>query len=92
MADGIAVITTGTLIHTGEGQLYGILLTASSGNPLCTIYDNTEGSIPKLIELYGAVNHPVYIFFPDRFAPRFATGLYVALAANLTATVWYRGV
>jgi hypothetical protein len=90
MTDKIYPISTSTLLHTGAGELVGLVLTASVGNPLCTIYDNTTNSGTKIFEAYCGVNHPLIIFFDDRTAPRFGTGLYVALAVNLTATLWTR--
>ena len=90
MADKVAVYAASALIHTGKGQLAGIVITASAGNPLATFYDNTAGSGTKLFEAYVPVNAGLVILFPERYGPIFATGLYLVLAANLTATVWSR--
>jgi hypothetical protein len=90
MADARAVYTSSSLIHTGTGQLVGVILTASTGTPLATFYDNTAGSGTKLLEIYVPTSCPVIIFFAERFAPTFTTGLYLSLAANLSATVWSR--
>jgi hypothetical protein len=92
MADSRSVIVSSTLLHTGKGELYGLVITASTGAPLVTIYDNTAGSGTKIFEAYVSSTIPLIIFFQGQFAPRFATGLYVTLAANLTATIWFRGV
>jgi len=90
MSDSLAVYSASSLIHTGAGQLNAVVLTSSSGAPIATFYDNTAGSGTKLLEMYVPTNYPVIIFFTDRFAPIFVTGLYLALAANITATVWSR--
>ena len=90
MPDKVAVYAASALIHTGKGQLAGIVITASAGNPLATFYDNTAGSGTKVLEAYVNTAQPLIIFFSERFAPSFATGLYLVLAANLTATVWSR--
>ena len=90
MADALAVYSASALIHTGPGQLMGLLLTASAGVPLATFYNNTAGSGTKLLELYVPSTQAIEIFFSERFAPAFVIGLYLTLAANLTATVWSR--
>ena len=91
MADARAVYSSSSLIDTGIGQLFGMVITCSSTTPaLATFYDNTAGSGTKLFEVYVSAYHPVMLFFGERFVPEYATGLYLSLAANLTATVWSR--
>jgi hypothetical protein len=68
----------------------GVMISASSGAPLATFYDNTAGSGTKIFECIVPTGNPVIVFFPTRFAIKFETGLYLSLAANLTATVWTR--
>lgn len=92
MANAVTITTVGALIHTGKGAITGLVITASTGNPLTTFYDNTAGSGTKLFEVYTSSAHPTVIFFPDAYALRFTTGCYIALAANQTATVWTRQV
>lgn len=95
MADYVSVHSVSTLVHTGKGQFTGIVLTAKSGTPLCTIYNNTTNAGTKIFEAYAPVNHPLVILFDDRFAPRFTTGCYIELTGSadpsiVTATFWTR--
>jgi hypothetical protein len=95
MADHRQVVSTSTLLRTGKGQLMGISLTAVSGAPKVTFYDNTAGSGTIIYEANVSYIANVTIFFPDRFAPFFATGLYMEVDPDLdppvvTATVWWR--
>jgi hypothetical protein len=93
MADTRNVLAASGLIDTGKGVLAGLVITCSSSTAaLATFYDNTAGSGTKILEGYVSSTHPLVIFFSDRFAPIYATGLYLLLAANLTATVWTRQV
>jgi hypothetical protein len=92
MADVVTITTIGALIHTGKGQLVGMVITASTGNPLTTFYDNTASTGTKLFEVYTSASHPTMIFFPDKFALRFSTGCYIAMAANQSATIWTRQI
>jgi hypothetical protein len=57
-----------------------------------TFYDNTAGSGTKIFEASLVTSGPIVIFFPDYLAPRFATGLYIALGLTISATVWSRQV
>lgn len=90
MADHQQTITSSTLLKTGKGQLMGLSITAAAGAPKATFYDNTDHSGTVIYEANVSYLTNVTIFFPDRFGPHFATGLYLELAADLTATVWWR--
>jgi hypothetical protein len=91
MADARAVYSASALIHTGKGQLMGVVITNSSAtSSTATFYDNTAGSGTKLLEFHLSDADPVQVFFTERFAPKFSTGLYLSLGSNLTATVWSR--
>ncbi len=90
MADKVGVYSSSSLVHTGSGQLMGIVLSSSTGSPLATVYDNTTNSGTKVFEAYVANTESLVIFFSERFAPKFVTGLYIALAANITAVLWTR--
>jgi hypothetical protein len=91
MADIQQVKTSSGLIVTGKGILTGLIasVTAASTQATITAYDNTaaSGTIIFQVEVYSG-QAPLVLFFPDRFAPRFSTGLYLALDANLTVVVW----
>ncbi len=90
MADCLNVISASAKIHDGKGQLVGYVISTSDANAKATFYDNTAGSGTKIGEVIVAAGHPAQVFFKDPLAPRFVTGLYLALAANMTATVWTR--
>ena len=90
MADVVSVHTASGVVYSGQGQLYALVLTASVGQPLMTLTDSITGPGTKLLEVYGSVSYTVIIFFSDKFALRFVTGLYVTLAANLIVTLWTR--
>jgi hypothetical protein len=90
MADHVQVIDEDTLVRTGAGQLMGLIVSASAGAPLITFYDNTSASGTKKLEAYIPVEAGLQLFFAERFAPMFSTGIYAELAANLTATLWWR--
>ena len=93
MADAVAVYTASAGIHTGKGVLQAVVIsTTSATGVIATFYDNTAGSGTKILEVMIALPNPTVIFFPDRLAPRFATGLYIVLAANMSATVWSRQI
>jgi hypothetical protein len=92
MADSQQVKTSSASLVSGRGILQGIVAcvsTASSQSTL-TVYDNTaaSGTVLFQVELYSSAD-PFVIFFSDRFAPRFETGLYLSLDANLIVNVWY---
>jgi hypothetical protein len=91
MADIQQVKTSSALIVTGQGILTGIIasVSAASSQATLTCYDNTSasGTVLFQIELYSDAG-PYVLFFSDRFAPRFTTGLYLALDANLAVVVW----
>ena len=90
MADVISVHSATATVDTGEGTLAGLVITASAGAPLVTMYNNTSAAGTKIFEAYVPSTAPLVIFFTDRFAPRYTMGLHLVLAANLTATLWTR--
>lgn len=91
MADKHDVKSSSTNLRNGTGILVGMVITCSSATAaLATFYDNTAGSGTKLFEAHVSSYTPLVIFFPERTALAFTTGLYLTLAANLTATVWWR--
>ena len=93
MADIQSVHTASALIHTGEGWLSGLVVSLRDGTSgTITCYDNTASSGVKIFEAeVYSLHDPLIIFFTDRYAPRFATGLYVTLDANMIAVVWAVG-
>ncbi len=49
MADKLSVHAATATVDTGQGQLVGLVITASSGVPLVTFYDNTSAAGTKLL-------------------------------------------
>lgn len=90
MADVVDVKTSSALLHTGSGQLVGLVVTASVANSTVTIYDNTAGSGTIIFSALVSTPQPLVIFLADRFALKFSTGLYLSLSNGLTAVVWSR--
>jgi len=93
MADVQVVKTANALIVTGAGFLTGLVVTLTSGTSgTVTFYDNTSasGTVIFQAEVYS-LHDGLIIFFSDRYAPRFATGLYIALDSNMCANVWAVG-
>ena len=90
MADVVDTKTASALLHTGSGQLVGLVITANAANAVVTIYDNTAGSGTVIFAAVVSTPQPLVIFFADRFALKYATGLYLNLAAGLTAVIWSR--
>lgn len=89
------VLTASTLIHTGRGLLAGLVISAAPDTPAAhvTCYDNTAASGTKVFEAYldeAGSSQPFTLFFADRFAPRFATGLYISLTGAVV-NVWASG-
>lgn len=95
MSDIHGVISTSTLIHTGIGMLTGLVASVDgTSDALVTCYDNTSASGTILFQAYigpSDQNQPYQVFFSDRFAIRFTTGLYIAIT-GLGASVNYWGV
>ncbi len=94
MADHQQTVTASTLLRTGKGQLMGLSITATAGAPNAAFYDNTTDPGTVIYEANVSYLTNVTIFFPDRFAPFFTTGLYLKLTTDagifITATVWWR--
>jgi len=91
MSDIQQVKTTSGTIISGRGILNGIVasVTAADSQATLTAYDNTaaSGTVIFQVAVYSG-QAPCVLFFPDRFAPRFDSGLYLALDANLAVVVW----
>jgi hypothetical protein len=91
MADIQQVITSSGIVVTGRGILTGLVASVSTASSQATLtaYDNTaaSGTVIFQVEIYSD-QPPFEIFFSDRFAPRFETGLYLALDTGLGVVVW----
>ncbi len=90
MADVISVHPATALVHSGKTQLIGLVITASVANAKFTIDDSIGGGGTKILEGFVSTPQPLVLFFSDQHSPRFATGLYLTLAANMEAILWTR--
>jgi hypothetical protein len=91
MSDIQQVKTSSAAIVSGRGILKGIIasVSAASSQATLTCYDNTaaSGTIIFQVEVFSE-QAPFVLFFADQYAPRFGTGLYVAMDAGLVVNVW----
>jgi len=91
MADIQQVMTVSGGVVNGRGILTGMVasMDGSATRGTLTAYDNTAGSGTVIfqVEVFSE-QAPVVVFFADRFAPRFETGLYLMMDANLVVNVW----
>ena len=91
MSDIQQVKTSSGTIITGSGILNGIVASVTAADTpgdadrLRQHRRQRDGHLPG-----GGVFRAgaLVLFFPDRFAPRFNTGLYLALDADLAVVVW----
>jgi hypothetical protein len=90
MADALTVYTASALVDTGKGQLEGIVISTTTAGATATFYDNTAGSGTRIFEVNVSIGNPAIIFFSERFCIKYVTGLYLTLAANMSAVVWSR--
>lgn len=96
MSDIQQVITTSTLISSTPGVLSGLVLSVSgSAAATVTCYDNTSAGGKVIFQAQvppASVQGPLCLFFAERFAPRFLTGLYVSLGLGVSAVLWARSL
>ena len=96
MSDLHAVLTASGLAHTGPGILTGLVLSIDGSTAVTlTAYDNTAASGTIIFQAHispESAEQPFSVFFSDRYAPRFATGLYLAMsAAGMSVNYWAVG-
>ena len=79
-----------SFVARGSGRLVGLVLTSNAAALQATIYDNTAGNGTVIFSAFVSNALPLVIFFADRYAIKYSTGLYLNLAAGLAAVVWSR--
>ena len=89
MADHVKGYTASGLVASGPGQVMGISMTASAGAPQVIFYDNTSAAIPQIFAAFVSYLTGVHLFFPEKYALTFDTGLYVSIAAGANVTIWF---
>jgi hypothetical protein len=91
MADSISVHTATGQVYSGQCQLTGLIITATAAaGGRATLDDSVGGGGTQLLSIMASAYTPVIIFFRESFYPLFSTGMYLTLAANMTATLWTR--
>ena len=78
------VISATTTVKTGSGQTGGVFVSAASGSPTITVYDNTSASGTTLVSVFTPVASTAYAF-----PCHFSTGLTVAVSGTVSCTVFY---
>lgn len=79
------------LIYTGPGYLAGLVLSSHCAAGVVSgawFTDGLAGGGTNIFSVEILPGEPYTLFFADRFAPRFVTGLYVTLTANQYLVVW----
>lgn len=72
------------LIHTGPGVLGGIFVSAASGTPTITIYDNTSAAGAKIVDIFTPEAGKLYAF-----CARYIAGLYIDIGGTVAYTVLF---
>lgn len=82
-----AQISASTLIKNSQGKIKGIMVSAASGTPTITIYDQeTPGTAVKVIDTFTPVAATNYNFYDGINCKN---GIYVVIASTVSCTVYY---
>jgi hypothetical protein len=82
-----AQISATTLIKNSQGKIKGIMVSAASGTPSITIYDQqTAGTAIKVIDTFTPVAATNYNFYDGINCKN---GIYVVIANTVSCTVYY---
>ncbi len=82
----VEVASGSVTAKTGEGSLYGIMVTAAANTPLLAVYDNTVSSGTAILASFTPVAGTMYWFG----APlKFFTGLRVWSSGSVGCTIAY---
>ena|ERR1700728_3901559 len=83
--------TTGTLIKTGEGVLYGITFNGPAATGVVSIYDGTSAGGTLIATITVPATPQVFNWGPNNGGFYFQTGLFIVIAtAAQNLTVSYR--
>lgn len=88
MPDTVTVHTTSEVIYNGSGHVAGFVASTTAVAMGMSLYDGLDNTGTKLFQIAFDVDHPVTLFFNDRFAPRFHTGLYLEITDPVQVTIW----
>lgn len=72
------------LVHTGKGVFGGIFVSAASGSPTITVYDNTSAAGAKIVDVFTPEAGKLY-----PFCARYITGLYIDIGGTVAYTVLF---
>jgi hypothetical protein len=75
-------LSASTLLHSGEGFLTGIFVSAASSSPSIKIWDNTSAAGSILVDTFTPFAGSWY---PLPF--HYQTGLYITISGTVSATV-----
>lgn len=82
-----AQISDTKLVKNSQGKVKGIMVSAVSGSPTITVYDQeTPGTSIKVIDTFIPVAATNYNFFDGINC---TNGIYVVIGGTVSATVYY---
>jgi len=80
-------------VDTGKGHVAGVVVSSTSTTPgAMELYDYAGAGPPTgpgILLVSVTAYSPVILLFNDRFAPRFADGLWLHLASDCYLTLWH---
>jgi hypothetical protein len=90
MSDTLTVHTVSALLYTGKGHVAGLIATTTADDMAIILYDALNNTNPatKIFKMAFNSTTPIQIFFTDRYAPRFHTGLYLEMTDPTQVTIW----
>lgn len=90
MAANYAQISATTQVKTSAGKLKGIFVSAASGTPTITVYDEIQGGTTrKIIDTFTPVAATMYPVSGDEGGILFSHGLNVAIGGTVSTTIIY---
>lgn len=79
-----------TQVKVGAGKIKGIFVSAASGTPTITVYDEMQGGTTrKIIDTFTPVAATMYPLSGDDTGVFFTNGLNVAIGGTVSATIFY---
>jgi hypothetical protein len=91
MPDILVVKNASGVVCAGKCQLVGYIITCTATSGGQAIFDDSvDGSGTQLVSVRATAYAPVSVYLKEPFFPLFSTGMYLTLAANMSATLWLR--
>ncbi|HEY6022154.1 MAG TPA: hypothetical protein VIY48_20485 [Candidatus Paceibacterota bacterium] len=83
-------ITASTQIKVGLAKIKGIFVSAASGTPTITVYDEAQGGTTRVVlSTFTPVAATPYMFTGDEDGIQLNAGLYVVIGGTVDCTVFY---